>query len=433
MFRKFAIGILAVMLVVVYVPVTQAALLEVGPVNLANGFPLWWMDQGGRQIELCLDAACAPDPVQVGNAFSEQVGFGAEAFWWVADALPANPAGIAILVLAMEAAWLTETARDGDQFPFGRIRVRADVAEVGDYTIQHPFGTINVTVTEIAGGPEINISQDIGGTALDVPPFSGALATLITNFLRPVGLVDPNMNGTGLIEAGPNGSVFSITGPNTNITTDQFTVGGKMFILGPNIAPTAIDDAAGTAQGVPVIIDVVANDTDLIDPVTNIHGINPLATGIDTGIALAPFVTATPVTTVNGGQVVKNNDGTFTYTPSPTYVGSDTFTYAVQDTGGLIATAAVTLTVETISVDKAVLRAQIMKWRIEGTSSTVGSIITIYAGVDLTGPAIGTATVDPIGNWIFEGKSISSPGASGSISVVSTGGVPLLNQPLSIR
>jgi hypothetical protein len=330
----------------------------------------------------------------------------------------------------MEAAWVTETAANGDQFPFGRIRVRADVTDIGDYVIQHPFGTINVNVPAIVGGPEINISQDIGGLATEVPPFSGALATGITNFLRPVGLVDPNMIGSGIIEAGPNGNVFSITGPNTNITTDQFGVIGKMFILDPNIAPTANPDAAGTRQGTPVIIDVVANDTDLIDPATNIHGINPLATGIG---AVLPFVTATPVTTANGGQVVKNNDGTFTYTPSPTFVGADEFTYAVQDTGGLIGIAAVTLAVETISVDKAVLRAQTMKWRIEGTNSTVGTTITIHTGVDLTGPVIGTAIVDANNNWVFEGKSTTSPGTTRRISVVSTGLVPLMNQPLSIR
>jgi hypothetical protein len=106
----------------------------------------------------------------------------------------------------------------------------------------------------------------------------------------------------------------------------------------------------------------------------------------------------------------------------------------VQDTGGLLAVpAAVTITVETMTVDKAVLRAQTMKWRIEGTNSTVGSTITIYAGADLTGSVIGTATVGPNGIWVFEGKSSTSPGTTRRISVVSTGGVPLMNQPLSIR
>ncbi len=432
MFKKFAIGILAVMLVVFYVPATQAALPidGVGPVNLANGFPLWWMDQGGRMIELCLPPECAAEGVQAGNAFSEQVGFGAEAFWWSAGATMAFPGGDGELVLAMEAAWFTETARDGEQLPFGRIRVRANVDTIGQFTIQHPFGTIVVDVAAIVGGPEINETIDVGGAVTEVPPFSGALATEITNFLRPVGLVDPNMIGSGIIEAGPNGNVFSITGPGTNATTDQFDVIGKIFIPNPNVAPTATPDLAGTTQNTPVIIDVVANDVDVIDLATNIHGINPLATGI--GAAL-PFVTATPVTTANGGQVAKNNDGTFTYTPSATFVGSDTFSYAVQDTGGLPATAAVTITVETMTVDKAVLRAQTMKWRIEGTNSTVGTTITIYAGADLTGPVIGTAIVDANNNWVFEGKSTTSPGTTRRISVVSTGLVPLMNQPLSIR
>ena len=61
-----------------------------------------------------------PDPVIAGDLFSEQIGFGAEAFWWLADALPANPAGLGLVVFGMEAAWANELPGRGDWFPFTR-------------------------------------------------------------------------------------------------------------------------------------------------------------------------------------------------------------------------------------------------------------------------------------------------------------------------
>src|SRR5262249_6321252 len=46
------------------------------------------------------------------------------------------------------------------------------------------------------------------------------------------------------------------------------------------------------------------------------------------------------------GTVVKNSDGTLTYTPAAGYVGADSFTYTVADGKGGSATATVSLTVQ---------------------------------------------------------------------------------------
>ncbi|MER8899884.1 Ig-like domain-containing protein, partial [Mesorhizobium sp. M0676] len=64
--------------------------------------------------------------------------------------------------------------------------------------------------------------------------------------------------------------------------------------------------------------------------------------------------TTTPgvITTTNGahGTVTYNNDGTFTYTPTGIYVGSDTFTYTIKDGDGDTSTATVTVNVQTNTV-----------------------------------------------------------------------------------
>ena len=46
-----------------------------------------------------------------------------------------------------------------------------------------------------------------------------------------------------------------------------------------------------------------------------------------------------------GGAVVYNGDGTFTYTPRATFEGQDTFTYTIKDAGGATAKGKVTVTV----------------------------------------------------------------------------------------
>ena len=48
--------------------------------------------------------------------------------------------------------------------------------------------------------------------------------------------------------------------------------------------------------------------------------------------ALSPAsITAFDAVSANGGAVVNNGDGTFTYTPALNFTGIDTFTYTVTD------------------------------------------------------------------------------------------------------
>ncbi len=79
---------------------------------------------------------------------------------------------------------------------------------------------------------------------------------------------------------------------------------------GGNRLPTAVDDAAQTFQDAPVVIDdLVENDTD------------------PDGDFLHAVVARPP----GHGVLAANPDGSFTYTPNPGFVGTDTFTYGVVD------------------------------------------------------------------------------------------------------
>jgi hypothetical protein len=95
-------------------------------------------------------------------------------------------------------------------------------------------------------------------------------------------------------------------------------------------APVAANDAATTAEDVPVAIDVLANDTDVdgnLDPRTVVVEPSP----------------------GNGTAWVDPMTGWVTYTPDPGTYGTVTFGYRVCDAGGLCALA--TVTIEVTPVD----------------------------------------------------------------------------------
>jgi VCBS repeat-containing protein len=94
-----------------------------------------------------------------------------------------------------------------------------------------------------------------------------------------------------------------------------------------NQAPDAVDDSATTAEDTPVTIPVLANDTDPDG--------DPIA--------------VTSVGTAAHGTVVRNADGTVTYTPAANYNGADRFTYAISDGAGGTDTATVSLTITPVN------------------------------------------------------------------------------------
>ncbi len=97
-----------------------------------------------------------------------------------------------------------------------------------------------------------------------------------------------------------------------------------------NDPPTANDDAAETDQDTPIVIDVLANDTDVdgsIDPAT-VALVDPPA----------------------NGTVTIGFDGAITYAPAAGFSGTDNFTYHVRDDAGNVSNAAtVTLLIEAVT------------------------------------------------------------------------------------
>ncbi len=104
---------------------------------------------------------------------------------------------------------------------------------------------------------------------------------------------------------------------------------GPPFTTLENTPPVAVDDSATTNEATPVVIDVLANDSDF--------------DGDD--------LTVDSVTQGTNGSVVDNGDGTVTYTPTSAAPYIDTFTYTVIDGFGGTAGATVTVDVREPYVD----------------------------------------------------------------------------------
>jgi len=128
--------------------IIEATPLTLGPVNPKNGGALWLMDSNGVRLEVCLDGDCFFDGVDASNPYSQRVGFGPEAFWWLAEAaidVDENEDNdflgfSALIVMAAEFAWISEDPGEGEQFPFTRLRFRLQVPELGTYYVTHPYG-----------------------------------------------------------------------------------------------------------------------------------------------------------------------------------------------------------------------------------------------------------------------------------------------------
>ena len=258
-------------------PADGATPLSIGPVSPVNGFPEYVIDSEGNAVQICLDevavdgtpVACLFDPPDPSNGFSTQIGFGAEGFWWLAETSIDTPRLSALLVQAVEAAFIAEVPIDGEQFPFTRLRIRIDLPEPGIYTVTHPYGEETFVIDAVGDGQEVRESFDIEfapnsnhqgrvGPLLkwdDTPPAAppGYLGDGLTehpvtgspcgtNFLRIVGFELDGITPIDLDGAGSN-----------LVENDLFIVTGQSFD-GDVQAPLSINrstyvrDAAGRGQ-----------------------------------------------------------------------------------------------------------------------------------------------------------------------------------------
>jgi PKD domain len=229
-----------------------------GPVSPDHGFPDWYRDKNGIELEPCMDARdpnCNAPPVPVPEeAPSFPDNFPDEFFYMLADAnMTANGGNVVLAEYALEGAFAT-AVQPGDQMVFGRTRYRIRGGVTGDttYKITNPYG-VDYVKTD-AGATELFVTEDVGITP---GAFGEALAGQVGPFLKwtnneaPAGYVgDPATLHT--VTGSPfNTNFVKIEGPgiggtnnpnpcpgldaNTSqdcIYTDQFSLTGKLSTKG---------------------------------------------------------------------------------------------------------------------------------------------------------------------------------------------------------
>jgi hypothetical protein len=247
----------------------SAQVAALGPDNPLNGFPKYVKDINGVKLDLPvppIGQGATGDPLQVftpptmtfdapiaGNAWSQATGFGAEAFFYLAQStMDVAGGGRAVLVLGVEAAYGAGEPRNvpRDQFLFARLRVRITAPSLGTYTVTTPWG-VRTFVVDTLDKRNINDTMDWGGFAPSpntTPPISSSFERILIDpipwrFLRATTMAagDPAVwigDGVTLttVTGGFNGfNLFRIEGPgigvdgSNSIETGQFTVSGHIY------------------------------------------------------------------------------------------------------------------------------------------------------------------------------------------------------------
>jgi large repetitive protein len=194
--------------------------------------------------------------------------------------------------------------------------------------------TVRVTVTPV-NDPPVAVN-DVATTNEDTPVTLNPLSNdsdvdgdplTITAATSPNGTVTINPDGTITFTPASN-----FNGPTTITYTISDGRGGTstatiaVTVDSINDVPVANPSTATTNEDTPVIVPVLANDTDADgDPLT-------------VTAASAP-----------NGTVVVNPDGTVTYTPNANFNGTDTITYTISDDRGGFSTSTVTVTVNAVN------------------------------------------------------------------------------------
>ncbi|MGU3410363.1 beta strand repeat-containing protein [Microbacterium sp. M1A1_1b] len=221
------------------------------------------------------------------------------------------------------------------------------------------------------------------GSTLTVSTVDGVLANDRGTDLTATVDVEPLH---GALDLAPDGS-YTYTPADGFSGPDSFTYTAKdgsdsttTGLVSITVRPSTAADTITTTANTPVTVtsrDLTAND----------HG---------TGL------TVSAVRDAGTGSVVRNADGTVTYTPAAGTSGTDTFTYQVTGANGNTATGTVTVTIDPVVAapdTTATADGELVVPADQGVlADSTGSDLHV---TDHTDPSHGSVTVDPAGGYTY--------------------------------
>jgi len=215
-----------------------------GPIDPANGFPMYYQDSTALALAQCLDPVCAgpaflttlPNPAL---PVSFPNNFPVEMFYSRAIAKGTVGTVSYLYTAAVEGTFLNGVVAAGNQMVFGRTRIRvAGLQPAGVYTVTHPYGVKTFTAD---GFGVINDTVTVGAIPVGLVPtaFSLALTGNVGPFLRfatgpvppPAGTIGNPVSPQTATGSSCGQNFVSIVGPGlpVGISTNLFsTIIGKV-------------------------------------------------------------------------------------------------------------------------------------------------------------------------------------------------------------
>jgi Ca2+-binding RTX toxin-like protein len=238
-------------------------------------------------------------------------------FSWYGSALKISTTGSQDTLYQIE-----QLEIDGETYTVGGVIAEDDTAEGEE-------NNLSIAVTDLLAN-DVNLKYN---TQLSIVTDENGLVGTTTegvNVYLSNGVIQFADGETGydyLDEGDTLVTQFEYTLDNGSGITDTASV--ELTLTGRNDAPVARDDSAFSERLVPVVIDVLANDAD---------------------VDLDAVLTIKSVSGAGKGTVVINDDNTLTYTPGyddteEGFVGSDSFTYIIEDQFGATSVGTVSVIV----------------------------------------------------------------------------------------
>ena len=205
--------------------------------------------------------------------------------------------------------------------------------------------TVSITVNPVNTPPyaapdQVTTLEDV---AIDINVLAND--TDEDNAIDPTSVVVKTNPSNGSVTVLANGSI-KYTPKKDYYGTDTFTYTVKdvsgaisapatvtVIVTPVNDPPVAVNDAATTNENTAVAIAVLANDFDVDSP-------------------LDPSSITIVANVQHGTLSINTTTGVVTYTPTNDYAGSDSFTYTIKDSGGLVSNVA-TVTITLVNVNRA--------------------------------------------------------------------------------
>jgi len=278
------------------------------------------------------------------------------------------------------------------------------------------FTATNVVITDVVPISVTNVSHDSSGATI-TPTGSVSYTWQVQDLAPAAGGI---ITITGVLTNGlAAGHTFINTAAITTTTrdSDDSNNGSTAGVTVANASPVAVDDDYDTSEDTPLAVaapGVMSNDSDS-------NG-DTLTTVLDGGPA--------------NGTLTLNTDGSFIYTPTLTFNGTDTFAYVVND-GFLADTATVTVNVSAVNDAPTFTSAPVMAatedvayvYNVTATDVDTGDGLTITAPIlpgwlTLTDHGDGTATLS--------GTPTSADVGDHSVGLQVTDGIETVPQPFTI-